>query len=112
LAYGVPADEKLDRFSTWLESRDADSFGSNPVGEPVQPCPKAAQTTETHWIEIQLLGEDDSPGADEEYRVVLLKGDKACGYLDSKGCARIENIPQGGDCQITFPILDKDAWEP
>ncbi|MGA7237380.1 MAG: hypothetical protein WBY44_16965 [Bryobacteraceae bacterium] len=88
-----------------------DSFGSNPVGEPVQPCSATAQT-EKHWIEIQLLGEDDSPVPDEEYRIVLPNGDQARGYLDSKGCARIENIPQGGDCQITFPVLDKDAWEP
>ena len=33
------------------------------------------------------------------------------GTLDEKGLARVEGIPEGS-CKVTFPDLDKDAWEP
>jgi hypothetical protein len=63
-----------------------------------------------HWIEIEMLGEDDKPLEGEEYQLALPGGKVVRGYLDEKGWARISNIEQGGACVLTFPRLDKDAW--
>ena len=35
----------------------------------------------------------------------------ADGTLDEKGHARVDHIDPG-TCKVTFPNLDKDAWEP
>lgn len=63
------------------------------------------------WIEIELVGMDDSPIAGMPYQVILPDGktvDK--GTLDSKGKAKLIGLPSG-NCQITFPELDQAAWE-
>ncbi len=62
------------------------------------------------WIEIQLLGEDDSPIPEEKYRVVLPDGVLQEGKLDAEGLAKLEEIPSG-NCKICFPDLDEEAWE-
>lgn len=63
------------------------------------------------WVEIQLVGEDDSPIPGEKY-VLRLPGDKLVeGTLDAQGKARVEGIPPG-QCQVAFPDLDKTAWAP
>lgn len=65
----------------------------------------------TSWIEIELVDEEDQPVAGEKYEVQLSDGTVAQGTLDEKGFARIDGI-ESGTCQISFPALDKDAWEP
>src|SRR5262249_19748173 len=62
-------------------------------------------------VEIELVGEDNQPIAGERYRVtspdaVLMFE----GTLDEKGFARVERVGLG-TCKITFPNLDKEAWE-
>ena len=42
--------------------------------------------------------------------IELPDGSVASGSLDPKGFARIEGI-EPGQCKISFPDLDKDAWE-
>ena len=64
----------------------------------------------TAWIEIVLVGEDDKPIPGERYRIKLPDGAIKEGELDAEGCARCEGIARG-QCQVTFPDLDKDAWE-
>ncbi|MEA2544597.1 MAG: hypothetical protein QOH35_5963 [Acidobacteriaceae bacterium] len=84
-------------------------FGKKAVGATTTPCPLQQQS---HWIEIELLGEDDSPIPGEAYRIKLPDGSIVSGTLDAKGGARVENISEPGACQITFPALDRGAWEP
>lgn len=88
-------------------------FSDRPVGETVQPCPllKPADA-KVHWIEIELIGENDKPIPHEEYAMRLPDGTQIEGYLDANGFARIGNIPAAGGCLVQFPQLDKDAWEP
>jgi hypothetical protein len=65
----------------------------------------------TDWIEIELVGMDDSPIAGMPYEIVLPDGktvDK--GTTDSKGKARLSGLA-AGNCKITFPTLDQWAWE-
>jgi hypothetical protein len=82
------------------------------MGDPVQPCPRPAERPPDpiHWLEIELVGEDDRPVGWEEYAVELPDGTRAEGFLDAEGFARIENIRQPGACRISFPQLDRDAW--
>jgi type VI secretion system secreted protein VgrG len=65
-----------------------------------------------HWIEIQLYDDDGNPVPGEPYKVTLPDGTTvADGTLDDKGFARVDNIDPG-TCQVTFPNLDKDSWDP
>jgi len=64
----------------------------------------------TTWIEVELVGDDDKPVPGEKYRVTLPDGSVEEGTLDENGVARIEQF-QSGECKITFPELDQEAWE-
>ena len=66
--------------------------------------------SKTSWIEIELVDEDDQPVPGEKYKVTLPDESVATGTLDGNGFARIDGI-EPGTCQVTFPTLDKDAWE-
>lgn len=90
------------------------AFGNKPVGSASESCPLKQQPKPKplHWIEIQLVGEDDKPVPWVEYQIALPNGDTARGYLDGNGKARVENIDQPGQAQVTFPGLDQDAWAP
>jgi hypothetical protein len=63
------------------------------------------------WVEIELLGEDDSPIPGEKYALKLPGGKLVEGTLDKEGKVRIDGIPPG-QCQVSFPDLDKGAWSP
>ncbi|MCF6287292.1 MAG: hypothetical protein L3K26_19230 [Candidatus Hydrogenedentes bacterium] len=63
------------------------------------------------WIEIELVGMDDSPIAGMPYEVILPDGKTVDrGTLDTKGKAKLVGIASG-NCQISFPELDQEAWE-
>ena len=63
------------------------------------------------WIEIELVDEEDNPVPGERYKVTLPDGKTVAeGTLDEMGYAKISGIDPG-TCKITFPKLDKDAWE-
>ncbi|MBC7927679.1 MAG: type VI secretion system tip protein VgrG [Bryobacteraceae bacterium] len=64
------------------------------------------------WIEIKLLDEEGNPVPGEAYKITLPDGSTvADGTLDDKGFARVDNIDPG-NCKVTFPNLDEEAWEP
>lgn len=63
-----------------------------------------------HWIEIELVGEDDQPIANEAYEVTLPDQQVVKGNLDAAGWARIDNIASAGTCRVSFPRLDEAAW--
>lgn len=65
-----------------------------------------------HWIEIQLLGDDDRPVPGERYTVRLPDGVLVPGCLDAHGLARLDNLKQPGLCEVCFPDLDREAWQP
>jgi type VI secretion system secreted protein VgrG len=63
------------------------------------------------WIEIVLVDMNNQPIPGERYEIKLPDGETiASGSLDDKGFARVDNIDPG-NCKVTFPDLDKDAWE-
>ena len=67
--------------------------------------------TKTSWIEIELVDENGDGIAGEPFQVETPDGKLCAGTLDHKGFKRVEHIDPGS-CKITFPRLDKDAWEP
>jgi type VI secretion system secreted protein VgrG len=76
-----------------------------------QPDEEEAEDEEKTWIEIELVDEDDNPIAGERYRITLPDGETIDeGTTDANGLARVSGIDPG-TCKITFPDLDKDAWE-
>ena len=80
------------------------------AGPPVSPALAAPERAVT-WIEIELIGEDGSPIPGETYAIQLPNGKTLRGSLDAKGFARVDNIDTPGDCLVSFPKLDKDAFE-
>ena len=84
-------------------SQPSDFDSRRGVGSAVQPCPLV-------WIEIELVDEKNQPVSGETYRIVLTDGTVAEGTLNSQGKARYDGIPPGS-CRVTFPNLDKEAWE-
>lgn len=81
---------------------------TSPASAPAPSAPKQ----DTHWIEIQLVGEDDLPLGGERYLVLLPNGKEVEGRLDDAGLARVDGIAETADCKVTFPDLDTQAWEP
>ena len=63
-----------------------------------------------HWIEIEVVGEDDSPVPWLLFEVRLPNGERASGCLDADGWARVDGIEQGGRCEVCFPEFDRDVW--
>lgn len=79
-----------------------------PASTPVPP-PVLAPVA-VHWIEIQLIGEDDAPIPFEPYQLVLPDGREVEGRLDGAGLARHDGMSAAGTCRVRFPRLDRDAW--
>jgi type VI secretion system secreted protein VgrG len=83
---------------------------------PFKPEPLASgaaapgEETERTWIEIELVDEADEPVPGEPYEITLPDGRVARGTLGPDGKARIDGIDPGS-CQVTFPNLDREAWE-
>ena len=78
----------------------------------VQPCEDVEfKSDEGHWIEIELEFEDGSgPARGEEYCIKLPNGSEIRGLLNDKGWARVNVIEEPGNCEISFPKLDKEVW--
>ncbi len=77
------------------------------ASEPVEPA--TPREPELSWIEVELVGEDDSPIPGERYRLTLGNGRVLEGSLDAQGRARIEQVTPGS-FDLTFPGLDEEAW--
>jgi hypothetical protein len=88
----------------------AGKYGSTPVTPNKPPETAEEKAAKTSWIEIELVDQNDQPVPGEPYRVTLSDNTVAEGTLHEKGFERLDGIPPG-NCQVTFPNLDQDAWE-
>jgi type VI secretion system secreted protein VgrG len=68
------------------------------------------QKEKKSFIKIVLKDEAGNPVPGERYKITLPDGSVASGSLDENGQAEITGIDPGS-CKITFPDLDKEAWE-
>ncbi len=92
-----------------LEKKEG-KYGSEQVKPHKPPATEEEAEQKKSWIEIEMVDEEDEPVPGEKYKITLPDDSVAEGTLDGKGFARIEGI-EPGTCKITFPELDKDAWE-
>ena len=90
--------------------REAQEWGEQKAKPFKPPSEEEAEKKETSWIEIELVGEDDKGIPGEPYRITMPDGTVHNGTLDQDGVARVEGM-EPGTCKVTFPQLDKDAWE-
>ena len=76
------------------------------------PPGAAAKTTgkDKTFIEFKMVDKAGKPVPGLAYKIELPDGVSHTGVLDSEGRARFDGIDPG-DCRITFPDLDKDAWK-
>jgi hypothetical protein len=83
------------------------------VGSPILPCHrnKKSKGASPYWIEIEMVDEDNNPCPGEKYSVCCPDGSVKTGTLNRLGFCRIET-DQPGTCQVSFPDLDKNSWEP
>lgn len=88
--------------------------GKGKYGKEQVPAHKSSKDEEddekVSWIELEMVDEQDEPVSGVKYQVKLPDGSEATGTLDNEGFARIDGI-EPGQCEVTFPELDKDAWE-
>lgn len=90
--------------------------------ESVQPKPQKAipppkiapakkeEPKKKTWIEIMLVDMEGKPVPGVRYRITLPSGEITEGTLNEFGQAGVYQIDPG-NCKVTFPDLDKDAWE-
>jgi hypothetical protein len=81
-----------------------------PRHEPSEPQPMFDE--QLHWVEIQLVGEDDGGLAGVVCEVVLANGKTIRRRTDRNGLVRIEGVSTAANCTVTFPELDERAWAP
>jgi len=62
------------------------------------------------WIEIILVDMEGKPVPGAKYRITPPGGEPVEGTLNEHGQAGLYMI-EPGNCKITFPELDKDAWD-
>lgn len=79
------------------------------VGEQAAGQLKEEEKKNKSWIEIELLDDRNDPIPGHKYRITVPDGRVAEGTLDENGWARVEGF-EPGECEITFPDLDKDTW--
>lgn len=78
-------------------------------GDDVEVDP--GESVGLHFIELELVGEDDAPIAGVRWEIALPDGGVRRGVTDSRGRARIDRLKTAGTCEVTFPDLDEEAWE-
>lgn len=81
---------------------DESASAGEDSGEPAAKLP-------TTWIEIELVDEAGQAWPNEPYEITTPESKVYRGTLDEKGQAHVE-VETAGECQISFPKLDMDAW--
>jgi type VI secretion system secreted protein VgrG len=85
--------------------------GSAPPPGPTHD-PKAEENQDKqHYVAIKLVDETGAPLAGEAFEIKLPDGSYYTGTTDEKGEGRTDHIDPG-NVEISFPNLDKEAWEP
>ncbi|MBK8184486.1 MAG: type VI secretion system tip protein VgrG [Candidatus Competibacteraceae bacterium] len=87
-----------------------------PLSTALDPTTRQTLITDTpprpvHWIEIELVDEASRPVPGAKYEITMPDQTVKQGTLDEKGWARVDGIKDPGQCQITFPDLDREAWD-
>ncbi len=102
-----PAKPKVAKEADDAKAGDSHNYSSEDDGKNGHKPDK----TKTSWIELEMVYESNGkPVAGVSFEVTLPDNSIAGGTTDENGIARVEGIDPGS-CKITFPQLDKEAWE-
>lgn len=78
---------------------------------PVQTtAPAPLRQTAKTWVEVCLVDMEGKPVGGKHYLIKTPSGAVEEGNLDTSGRVRVNNIDPG-TCTISFPDLDREAWE-
>jgi hypothetical protein len=82
------------------------------VSEPTDQVHKFYLKNEIHqhWVEIELIDEEDKPVPGVKYKITLPGGAIQEGTLDQNGWTRVQAYAEGS-CKVSFPELDETSWE-
>lgn len=103
---------EMSKIKTEQMEQQHGKYGATPAKPHKPPQGRAGdEAGKTSWIEIELVDERNEPVPGAKYCVTLPDGETVAeGTLDEKGWARVKGF-EPGECKITFPDLDKNAWE-
>ena len=82
----------------------------SPSAEPPITPSQLARLTNTHFVAIEVVDEEGVGVEGIGYSITTPDNQQYTGVTDANGGARIDNIP-AGQCQISFPELDKDSYK-
>lgn len=92
--------------------------GTEPIGpqHPMEPeeepaGPAGDDPLTSYWVEIELIDMEDGPVPGERYIVKTPDGKTHEGRTGKTGVVRLVSKAPGS-CELTFPDLDEEAWEP
>jgi hypothetical protein len=86
------------------------AFALTQYGTNLPVSSSEKQKEKKDWIEIILVDMEGKPVPNMRYRITAPDGKIQEGRLNEHGQAGYYQI-EAGNCKITFPDLDKDAWE-
>ena len=89
---------------------DLTAFGGAAEDE-MEPASRGEPIKKRTWVEIRLVDMESNPLPGVRYELKLPDGVVLDGQLDGEGRARVDDIDPGS-CEISFPDLDAEAWEP
>jgi hypothetical protein len=80
--------------------------------KPLLPAlgPSELTPQSVHFIELELVDQDEKPVGGEAYSIKLPDGRTVNGKLDNNGRATVNGIKNPGSCQVSFPNLDVSVW--
>ena len=96
----------VKRMLTIRDSQMGAMGDASPNKPVVQPC-----ATDPHFIEFQLLDQDNKPVPGEPFQVRLPDQSIVTGTLDNDGKVRFDPII-AGQASIIFTGMDKKEWRP
>lgn len=102
-----PAKPKAAKEADHAKPGESHTYGSEDDGKNGH---KSAEEKKS-WIEVEMVYESNGKPVPGVFFEVTLPDDTiASGTTDENGIGRVEGFDPG-NCKITFPYLDKEAWE-
>lgn len=110
LAEAVERAAQMGRLSIVADVRPIAFVAPQPLAPPLGPSETASSSEPVHFIELELVDQDERPVGSEAYSIKLPDGRTVTGRLDSNGRATVSGIKDPGACQVSFPNLDASVW--
>lgn len=110
IAEAVERAAMMGQLSIVADVRPVVYVAPQPLAPPLGPSETTSTSESIHFIELELVDQDDKPVGGEAYSVKLPDGRTRTGRLDSNGRATVTGIEDPGSCQVSFPNIDVSAW--